>query len=345
MYHIEKEIAEQPDVIQRLITEEAENAVKIARAIREFNPQFVMIAARGTSDNAARYAEYLMGIVAKLPVALANPSIHTLYGSQPNMSKALVIGISQSGKSADVDQVVKDARAQGALTLNITNDPDSPMAHSAEHHLWLRCGEEISIAATKTYTAQLTAIALLTTTLLQDASMQSGLNALPGYMRETLKLSENVAAWVQRYRYMERIAAIGRGYNYCTAFEIALKIKELCYVTGEEYSEADFRHGPIAMIAPGFPVLVIAPSGAPQALLVDLLQNLKERRAECMVISDKEEVCKYGTVSMALPDNLPEWLSPMCAVVPGQMFAMHLALAMGHSVDKPQGLNKVTITR
>jgi glutamine---fructose-6-phosphate transaminase (isomerizing) len=345
MYHIEREIAEQPEVIQRLLAEEAENTVKIAQAIRDYNPSFVLIAARGTSDNAARYAQYLMGITARLPVALATPSIHTLYGVQPNMKRALVIGISQSGKSTDVLQVVQEARAQGALTLSITNDNQSPMALAAAHHIWLRCGEEISVAATKTYTSQLAAIALLITTLTQDAAMQQALPLLPGFVTETLKLSDQVQTWVQRYRYVERMAAIGRGYNFCTAFEIAQKIKELCYMPVEEYSEADFRHGPIAMIAPGFPVLVITPSGKPLPLLVDLLQNLQQKRAECLVISDDAGALEHGTSRMPLPSGIPEWLSPVCAVVPGQFIAMHLALAKGHSVDKPEGLNKVTITR
>ncbi len=345
MYHIEKEIAEQPEVIARLLLEERDNVATIARAIRDFNPAFVLIAARGTSDNAARYAQYLLGIKAKLPVALAAPSIHTLYEAQPHMGKALVIGISQSGRSADVNQVVIDARAQGALTLTITNNPDSPMAQSAAYHICLRAGEEISVAATKTYTAQLTAIAMLGAALVDDSKLRDEIGELPGYAAATINLAEDAGDRVERYRYMERIALIGRGYNYCTAFEIALKIKELCYLVGEEYSEADFRHGPIAMIAPGFPVMVVAPSGATLPLLVDLLENLQERRAECLVISDVAEVRQHGQYAMSLPTGIPEWLSPICAVIPGQHFAMRLALAKGHSVDKPQGLSKVTITR
>lgn len=345
MYHIEREIAEQPEVIQRLLSEEAENVARIAQAIRAFNPSFVLIAARGTSDNAARYAQYLMGISARLPVALAAPSIHTLYGVQPHLSRALVIGISQSGKSTDVLQVVEEARAQGALTLSITNDDQSPMAQAAAHHIWLRCGEEISVAATKTYTSQLAAIALLVTALTDDSNMQMALPMLPGFVADTLKLAGSVPTWVQRYRYAERMAAIGRGYNYCTAFEIAQKVKELCYMPVEQYSEADFRHGPIAMVDPGFPVLVITPTGKPLPLLLDLLQNLQQKHAECLVISDDAEALKYGTSQMPLPSGIPEWLSPVCAVLPGQYIAMHLALAKGHSVDKPEGLNKVTITR
>ena len=345
MLHIEREIAEQPEVIRRLLVEETGTAERIAQAIRDFDPAFVMIAARGTSDNAARYAQYLMGIHNGLPVALATPSVHTLYKAQPNMARALVIGISQSGQSTDVRQVVDDAKAQGALTLTITNDENSPMAQLADYHLPLRCGEEISVAATKTYTAQLVAIAMLSAALNPDSDMQAALQELPDHMAQTLELSAPVRDWVQRYRYIESMAVIGRGYNYSTAFEISIKIKELCYVTCEEYSEADFRHGPIAIIQPGFPVIVVAPSGKPFELMRDLLMELKKRQAECLVISDDAGLEEHAQYFMRLPSGMPEWLSPVCAVIPGQIFAMNLALTKGHTVDRPEGLTKVTFTQ
>lgn len=345
MYHIEREIAQQPDIIQQLLTHEANNIATIAQAIRDFDPAYVLIAARGTSDNAARYGQYLMGIHNGLVVSLATPSVHTLYQSPPNMSKALVIGISQSGQSADVAQVVKDARAQGALTINITNDDQSPMAKDADFHIFLRCETEISVAATKTYTAQLTVMAMLTAALSGDASLKSDIQKLPAWVAETLALSEKIPAWVERYRYTERIASIGRGYNYSTAFEVALKIKELCYIVGEEYSEADFRHGPIAIIESGFPVIVVAPKGKPLDLLKDLIDKLIDKKAECIVISNDEATLAKATKAMSLPIDIPEWLSPICAVIPGQIFAKSLALVKGHEVDKPEGLTKVTITQ
>jgi len=344
MSHLQHEIAEQPDVVARLLAEESENARKIGAAIREFNPTFVSIAARGTSDNAGRYAQYLFGIQAGLSVGLAMPSIHTLYGKQPNLSRALVIGISQSGQSEDVRQVVADARAQGALTISITNDPASPMANAAQYHVPLHAGEEKSVAATKTYTAQLTTVAMLVAALLGQDELHNELSKLPDYLRQTLILSEGIAGWAERYRYMERLVTLGRGYNYCTAFEISLKIKELCYVVGQEYSEADFRHGPIAVINPGFPVIVVAPSGKPLPVLVDLLEKLREKNAECVVVSNDELACRLGVKTMRLPD-LPEWISPIAAVVPGQIFAMNLASIKGYNVDQPRGLTKVTVTR
>jgi glucosamine--fructose-6-phosphate aminotransferase (isomerizing) len=343
--HIHREITDQPHILRYLLTEGMETARTIANAIRRYDPTFVMIVARGTSDNAGRYAQYLLGIRAGLPVGLAAPSIHTLYEAAPRMNRALVIGISQSGQSEDVRRVIADAREDGALTVSITNAPGSPIADAAEYHLPIYAGEEISIAATKSYTAQLTAIAMLTTALVDDTEMFAVLDQLPTYAAQTLDLAESagVGVWAERYRYMRDFATLGRGLNFCTAFEISLKIKELCYVTGVEYSEADFRHGPIALVQPGYPVILIAPNGKPLSGMVDLLGKLKEKGAEVIVISNEEAALSFATKRLPIP-SLPEWVSPICAVIPGQLLAMNLALAKGHNVDKPIGLTKVTVT-
>lgn len=347
--YLEQEIAAQPTLLQRLLSEEMDTARTIAAAIREFNPAFIHIAARGTSDNAARYAQYLFGAHAGLPVALATPSLHTLYQTPPNLSHALVIGISQSGKSEDVRQVLEDGRKQGALTVAITNDAASPMAQTAEYHLWLGVGEEKSVAATKTYTAQLTAMAMLVTALTDDAEQHEMLARLPEYASQTL--TDHIAGplrdtkWVERYRYMTQFGVIGRGFNYCTAFEINLKVKELCYITGDAYSEADFRHGPIAVIDPGFPVMIVAPNGKTQPALLDLIEKLHEKEAELLVVANDDAAFKHAQQIMRLPVDIPEWLSPVVAVLHGQVFAMRLAIVKGHKVDQPRGLTKVTVTR
>lgn len=344
MSHLHDEIHEQPKVIAQLLAEGKSNVAAIAARIREFNPQFVMIAARGTSDNAGRYAQYLLGIQAGLPVALAAPSIHTLYNSPVRLKNALVIGISQSGQSPDVRQVITDARDQGALTLSLTNFPDSPMAQEAEYHIPLMAGMEKAVAATKTYTAELTAIAILVAELVQKADMQSALVKLPLWATQTLNMTASIEEWAERYRYMEYFAVLGRGYNYCTAFEISLKIKELCYLAGAEYSDADFRHGPIAMIKPGFPVIVVMPQGQTSTLQEELLHQLQKLKAETLVISNCELEPSLVTKHMQIPAEVPEWLSPIVSILPGQVFAMNLARERGHSLDAPIGLTKVTIT-
>ena len=347
--YLEQEIAEQPDVLRRLLSEETAAAQRIAQAIRTFDPVFVHIAARGTSDNAARYGQYLFGTHARLPVALATPSLHTLYATPPRLDRALVLGISQSGQGEDIRQVLADARAQGALTVAITNDPDSPVAQAAAHHLALKAGPEISVAATKTYTAQLTAVAMLVAAITGDSGLASALELLPAYASDTLEknigLPLAATSWVERYRYMDEFATIGRGYNYATAFEINLKVKELCYITGDAYSEADFRHGPIAVIHPGFPVIVVAPAGKTLPAMLDLLDKLDERRAELLVISNDEAAFAHARIAMRLPADIPECLTPIVGVIHGQVFAMRLALVQGHEVDRPRGLTKVTVTR
>lgn len=344
MSDLEREIHEQPEVAARLIETESAAARRIAKAIREFDPAVVCIAARGTSDNAARFAQYVFATRARLLVALATPSVHTLYQTAPDMRRALVIGVSQSGQPEDVRQVLADAREQGALTVSLTNDPESPLAQGAAYHIPLHAGAEKSVAATKTYTAELTGLALLAAALTDQAEMWDALERLPGWMRSTLDAAASTEVWGQRYRYMERYAVIGRGYNYSTALEISLKIKELCYISGEGYSEADFRHGPIATIQPGFPVIVVAPTGAVFAQQRDLLVKLNERSAECLVVSNDPSLDALAHHILPIPADVPEWISPITAIIPGQVFAMHLAAMKGNPLDQPRGLTKVTNT-
>ncbi len=341
---LENEIAEQPSVIQRLLIEGIEDTQTVVNAIKAFDPAYVCIAARGTSDNAGRYAQYLFGNALKLPVMLATPSLHTIYGTPPNLGKALVIGISQSGRAEDVRQVLQDANEQGALTVAITNFDDSPMAQTAAYHLALRAEQEFSVAATKTYTAQLTVIAQLVTSLADSAEMMTDLKKLPDYANQTLSMTDGIAGWADRYRYMDTFVVLGRGFNYATAFEISLKVKELTYIASEGYSEADFRHGPIAVVNSGFPVMLVAPQGKVFDSMADMWEKLTARDAETLIISNDADLLAKGTKSLPIP-AIPEWISPIISVIPGQVFAMQQAIARGFEVDKPRGLSKVTITQ
>lgn len=341
---LEQEIAEQSKIIVSLVNEQKGRVAEVANAIKAFNPAFVCLAARGSSDNAALYAKYLLGAYVGLPMMLAAPSLHTLYKMPPNLGKGLVIGISQSGRAEDVCQVLEDARKQGALTLALTNYDDSPMAQTAQYHLDLRAGEEVSIAATKTYSAQLTLVAMLIAALAPNPTLSQDLATLPQAVVDTLAYTQSIDAWAERYRYMTNLAVIGRGFNYATAFEISLKVKELCYMNTHGYSEADFRHGPIATVQQGFPVMLVAPKGATLPYQLDLLAVLKERGAECLVISNDNEALARAHYAMRLPD-IAEWLSPIVAVMHGQVFAMKQAIYRGYPVDKPRGLNKVTVTQ
>ena len=341
--YLEDEIAQQPAVIERLLSEGRADTEAAGAALRDFDPPFVCIAARGTSDHAAIYAQYLFGHALRLPVMLATPSLHTVYGRPADLSKALVIGISQSGKAEDVKAVLADARRGGALTLAITNFADSPLAQAAQLHLPLRAGREFSVAATKTYTAQLTVIAMLASALADEQERWDDLAGLPGLAREALQQSQAIADWAERYRYSDKLVALGRGFNYATACEISLKVKELTYIASAGYSEADFRHGPIAVIDRGHPVILAAPQGRAFAGMADMARDLNERGAETLIISNDADLLRAGRQALPIP-ALAEWLSPIVSVMPGQVYAMQQALARGYEVDKPRGLSKVTIT-
>jgi glucosamine--fructose-6-phosphate aminotransferase (isomerizing) len=201
------------------------------------------------------------------------------------------------------------------------------------------------VAATKTYTSELAVIALLSSTLSQDPQMFQTLQQLPELVNATLAMNENISQIAQRYRYMQHCVVIGRGYNYATAFELALKLKELTYTIVEPYSSADFQHGPMAIIDNGFPVIVIAPSGVILPEVQETMQKLQARGAEIIAISDKKELLALARTPLALPRSVPEWLSPVISIIPGQLFAMHLANARDFDVDQPRGLKKVTETR
>jgi len=345
MSYLEQEIRQQPAVLAELFDIERPRVEAIVRDIRRREIEYLFIAARGSSDNAARYGKYLFSALNRLPVALAAPSLFTLYRTPPCLEGALAIGISQSGRSTDIVEVLREARRQGACTLAITNDADSPLAQTAEYLILCHAGEERSVAATKTYTAQLAALALLASAMAGDDRRLEALGALPQAVEAALALEDQIRRATERYRDMDRCVVIGRGYNYATAFEIALKLKELTYVVAEPYSPADFRHGPVAMIAKGFPALVVAPQGQVYADVYDLVAELHERGADLVVISDREEAVALSQTPCLLPVAVEEWLSPLISVIPGQLLALHLALTKGFDPDHPRGLSKVTLTR
>jgi glutamine---fructose-6-phosphate transaminase (isomerizing) len=341
--HTYQEIHEQPQVIERLLHEERKVIEELAHAIQKSGVTHVVIAARGTSDNAGRYAQYLLG-ASGLSVGLATPSLFSIYQKPPRFGKALVMGISQSGKSPDIVAVLAEARRQGALTAVITNAPQSDLAGFGDIVVDLRAGLERGVAATKTYTAELGAIALLGALLTGEAEMLADLGRLPAAVASVLDMEESISRAAPRYRYMERSVVIGRGYNYCTAFELALKMKELTYSIVEPYSSADFLHGPLAMIEPGFPVIVIAPGGKMQPGMQSLVKTLREREAEIISISDDPKILSESRIPLELPVSVPEWLSPLTSILPGQMLAMYIADVRDFDVDSPRGLRKVTET-
>ena len=342
---LKNEISEQPTVLERLLQTQRETALEIASTVKRRQIHSIFISARGSSDNAALYGKYLWGFLNRLPVALATPSLFTMYRTPPRLEGSLVVGISQSGESPDIVSVVKEGRRQGSLTLAITNDPSSPLATEAELILETGAGEERAAAATKTYTAQLAAIALLGAAATDDPELFEELDRVPDLVREALDLDDTIRMAAQRYRYMDQCVVLGRGFNYATAYEWSLKLKEMTYVVAEPYSSADFQHGPVAIVFDGFPVLAVLPVGAVFDDGMRLLETLvTEHRAELLVLSNDDRALELAQTPIRLPPNLPEWLSPLVSIVPAQLFSYHLTEAKGYDTENPRQLNKVTRT-
>lgn len=343
---LKDEIFEQPAVLQNWLDTQLAQAQLIAAAVRRREIDFVFLAARGTSDHAGVYAQYLWGSLNGLPVAFAAPSLFTRYHGWPRLERALVVGISQSGQSPDIVSVIDEGRRQGALTLAITNDLASPLSGAAEFALDVSAGPELAVAATKSYAAQLMAIAALGAAISAEEDKLAALWRAPHAVAEALKLDPSIAQVTAEYRTLDRCVVLGRGFNYATAQEWALKLKELAYVLADPYSAADFQHGPIAIVEPGFHLLAVAPHGAVLSDIVSLLRRLREDlQARLLVLSDDDEALSLGNASFGLPADVPEWLTPLVSIVPAQLFCYHLTKAKGYDTEAPRGLRKVTLTK
>jgi len=273
---LDQELREQPEALARLLDKQHAHALEVAELFRRDDVQYVVIASRGSSSNAALYGQYLFGRAHRVPVAFATPSLYTLYEQPPRLDGALVIGISQSGRSPDVRAVVEEAARQGRPTIALTNDPSSQLERS-----W---------------------------------------------------------ADVESVQPLGGGTVVARGVNFGTAYEIALKMRELSGLLFEAYSAADLMHGPVAAIREGWPVLAVAPSGPANASMNEAIESVRARGARMIVLSDQP--------GAELPlVRVPEWVSPLVSVIPGQLLARRLAELGGADIDRPGGLSKVTLTR
>jgi glucosamine--fructose-6-phosphate aminotransferase (isomerizing) len=337
-----QEIGEQPEVAARLLGQRA--AIEaIGAAINAASPVGIMIAARGSSDHAAIYAKYIFQSRNRLPVALAAPSLFTHYGLAPRVDRYCVMGISQSGSSPDVTAVIAEARRQGALTIAISNHPDSQLAAAAEHQIGLNAGREHSVPASKTYTATLMAIAMLSLAMNPDAAFDAGLRAIPGALRLAMNCEDHAASMAAALP-GPRLIVIGRGFNLSTAEEIALKLTETSYVLARAWSAADFLHGPIAVLDRGFPVLVVETAGPAFGETRRLATQLLAKGTPVFQLADATSPLSDGTPAIRLHSGLPESLTPLPLTIAGQLLAYHLAKARGLDPDRPRALKKVTQT-
>src|ERR1043166_9644290 len=297
-----EEIAQQPEALARTI-------------------DLIVLVPRGSSDNAALFGRYLLEMRTGIPVALAAPSVNTLYGARLRLARALVIGVSQSGEGEDINRVLEMARAEGAgCTVGITNEPESSMTRIVDETLLMHGGRERSVAATKTYTGQLLHFYMLAEAL-ADGGARLGFEAIPDFAARALELRPQIERLVERYVFMENCVVVGRGLVYANAFEMALKLMETCYVVAERFSSADFLHGPLAVVERHFPIFAFAPPGVTLAGVRELLARLKELRADTLVFTSDAEAAALSTRAVVLP-----------------------AEAKGLDPDAPRSLAKVTRT-
>ncbi len=332
------EIAEQPAVLAGLLTRRAEFAA-VADRIARREPRFALFAARGSSDHAALYAKYLTEVLLNLPAGLVSPSTTTLYGAHPDLTNVLFTTVSQSGGSPDLVEATRVARERGAITVAVTNTPDSPLVEVAEFAVDIGAGPELAVAATKTYSATLLALYLLI-----DAArggIGDAVKDIGDLAQRALDVSVDEA--VGRLRFVDRLVTTGRGYSSATAAEAALKLAETSYLSARSYSGADLLHGPVAAVDAKTAVLAVTSEGAGGDAMREVLEVVDRSGAD-IIAAGSAAPSMPAALRIALPATAEE-VAPILEVLPLQRLALGLALARGVDPDRPRGLNKVTRTR
>ncbi|MEU2791403.1 SIS domain-containing protein [Streptomyces sp. NPDC007100] len=354
------EMAEQPDVLRRILAEGAAGIRTVAGRIAARGPRFVLLTARGTSDNAALYAKYLFEVRLGKPCGLTSMSTTTAYGARPDLRDCLVVAVSQSGGSPDLVASTRAARKAGAITLAVTNNAASALAEAGEFHIDVLAGPERALPATKTYTAELLALYLLVEGLRDSRdhpgpaatrgagagpAAEPAVQRLPDLAASVLARHDEVKALAARYRFAERMVLTSRGYGYPTAKEAALKLMETSYIPALSYSGADLLHGPLAMVDNISPVIAIVTEGKGGEALRPVLERLRDRGADLVVVGSRAEVDR-AVAGFALPTHgVPEELQPVLEILPLQRLAYEVTLARGQDPDAPRSLAKVTETR
>ncbi len=342
---MENEILQQAEVLKNCIVYNRQTFEEVSKAIKQKNITNVVIAARGSSNNAGNYFKYAFESLAKIPVSLAAPGVNTMYNAELDLSSSLVIGVSQSGMAADVMAVLENGVRSGALILSVTNNLESKMANMTDFHLYCNAGKELSVAATKTYTAQMCLLGYLAAYHSQNRQVQEELTQIADNLPKIFGLKPQIQDLAQKYKDLESLIVLGRGTNYPIALETALKIQETTYINARAYAASDFHHGPFAIVDQNTTVLLIAPAGNSQKDMQELKEKLLGSGAKVLVITNQKQLASGARDSVIYGLQGSDYITPFYNVVIAQMWACAISLARGLNPDAPRGLQKVTITK
>lgn len=338
-----KEAHQAPGVVERVLRENRSEMELLGTFLRRHTPPFVLTVARGSSDHAALYGKYLIESLLGLVCSSATPSVHTIYGQRLALSRALVIAISQSGQSPDLIEVTRQARRDGALTLAMVNQENSPLAQTAEVVLPLLAGPEEAVAATKSYLATLASLAQLVAAWAEDQPLKEALAMLPEALYQSAHADWR--AGLEPLVEAENGLVVGRGYAFAVANELALKLKETSAFHAEAMSGAELLHGPVALVEPDFPLLVLVPKDKPLPGMVSLLENLRSKGGHLLVASSEALALELAHTPLPLPSKLHPVLDSILLAQAFYPFAAQLSVARGLNPDAPRNLSKVTRTR
>ena len=341
-----REIEEEPGVLERCLGENKVLVDALADDIRVRNPAFLLFAARGTSCNAAKFGKYLFETYVGMPVSIAAPSVLTRYDGRLKLSDAVVIGVSQSGAAEDVCSLIDRGNRDGALTAAITNTEGSLLAQHAQYHLNCHAQKENSLAATKTFLAQMALLTALAARLSGETKLFHLLEQLSDLASSILGRTEEISRLVNRYRFMNECFILARGVNYPVALEFAIKIQETSFIRSHAFSVANFTHGPVAMLRDFIPVLVLATDAETDGNTCEMIKRVRKEGGDVCVITNKPEIAALtGDNALLLPAECEGVAGAFACATAVQLFACELAVQRGNNPDAPHGLTKVTITR
>ena len=340
------EIREQPAALRALLEHDAEIA-RVAAAARARGPAFVRMVGHGSSDNAASYGVYAFGLLARWPAMRDSITLTVHYGTDFDMSGSTAIALSQSGRTPDVLEYLVRARRRGAFTIAITNDTESELAREAEAVIPLAAGAEHAVAATKTYLTQLAALALVAGHAAGEGRrVGEEIRAVAGLLDEVIPpLAGRIASVALPFAYVGRMFLIGRGAEFATARELALKLMETCRVAAQPLTATDLAHGPVAAVDSLFPVWTIASADAALPAVLEAAERVRAAGGTLIASGDAADRVAGADYVLPTPPPPSPLFAPLLSIVPGQLFAWALARAKGLDPDHPRGLSKVTLAR